>query len=121
MRIKFIEDELLNLLLNKYKMNSYEVDSLLIELIMNVIKKERELEIQRQIFNEKEEFEPFAVFTRIERGNNEKRIKASHIQKFLEDNSHISTEKNKGLIQIFIDFYDVEEQESLSYEKYRYL
>ena len=33
-------------------MNVSEIDALLIELIMNIIKKEREIEIQRQYINE---------------------------------------------------------------------
>ena len=97
-------------------MSVCEIDALLIELIINITKKEREIEILKQYINESEEFEPFAIFTRIDR-NSKKKIELFDFLKFLEDNKHISTEKNTLLIKLFIEFYDIKIQGGLTFEE----
>jgi hypothetical protein len=97
-------------------MNISELDALLIELIVNVIKKEREIEILRQYTNECDEFEPYAIFTRIDR-KWKKIIDSSDITSFLEDNHIIPAEKNKLLINMFIEFYGLSLQKGLSFDE----
>jgi hypothetical protein len=97
-------------------MNISELDALLIELIINVIKKEREIEILRQYTNECDEFEPYAIFTRFDR-KWKKIIDSSDIISFLEGNNFIPAEKNKLLINMFIEFYDLSFQKGLSFDE----
>lgn len=98
-------------------MNFSELDALLIELIVNITKKEREIEIVRQFLNELDEFEPFAIFTRIDR-NSKKMIISSDLIFFLEDNHIIPVEKNKLLINMFIEFYDIKREGGISFDEY---
>ena len=97
-------------------MSSNEIDALLIELIINTIKKEREIEILRQNINEMDEFEPFATFTRFDR--EEKRIiDVNDISKFLDDNNHFPTEKNTILLKLLLEFYDLNKDNGLTFDE----
>ena len=83
---------------------------------MNIIKKEREIEIQRQYINECDEFEPYAIFTRIDR-KSKKIIDLNDIINFLEENKLISSEKNTLLIKFLIEFYDYMNKGGLMFEE----
>ena len=83
-----------------------DIDLLMIELIRNISKKELEIESLRQNINEMKEFEPFAVFTRIDRNRNRK-IESNDIARFLQDNDTNMTYQKEIHLTKFIHLYDL--------------
>ena len=84
----------------------------LIEMFVNIIKFSREIEMIKQTINDKIEFEPYAVFTRIDR-KNWGYIDINDIRGFIQENG--GKEDNLDLL---IEYYDRNFDGRLNYGEY---
>ena len=82
------------------------------EYFISLARKEKKIEIIRQILAENEDFEPYAAFKRIDR-ENKQFINSYDIQNFLSENGIQHSEKdcNLGVIQV----YDLDSDRKLDF------
>jgi Ca2+-binding EF-hand superfamily protein len=86
----------------------------LIELFVNTIKMNRDCEVQKQIVNDMIEFEPYAVFSRIDRGERGC-IDSKDVMMFLKDNG---VKEGTKFFKLFMEYYDRDFDSVLSYEEF---
>jgi hypothetical protein len=85
----------------------------LIELFVNTIKMTRKCEVSKQLINDMIEFEPYAVFTRIDRAERGC-IDSRDILMFLKDNGVFEKEKN---FKLFMEYYDRDFDSVLNFQE----
>ena len=84
----------------------------LIEMFINIIKFSRESEILKQKINDKIEFEPYAVFTRIDR-KDWGYLDINDIRSFILENGG-----NEDSLDLLIEYYDRNFDDRLNYGEY---
>ena len=82
-----------------------EINEVLVEFFVNLTKLGRDCEVSKQLMNEKLDFEPYAVFSRIDRLS-KGYIDHQDLVNFLKDNEFFVTHKNLKGIDLFIEYYD---------------
>jgi Ca2+-binding EF-hand superfamily protein len=82
-----------------------EIEQEFVEFFMNLIKISKDSESLKQIINDNENFEPYAVFTRIDRFQKNS-IDMDDIVNFLRDNNHFILRKDYKEIKLFLENYD---------------
>ena len=96
-----------------------DTEKKLIDIIGNISKRETEIENLRENINEMNEFEPFAVFTRIDR-NKRRRIESKDLARFLNDNIQNITDNYDVHLNKFIEMYDLNNDNALTYDEYNF-
>jgi Ca2+-binding EF-hand superfamily protein len=86
----------------------------IIELFVNAIKMNRDCEIQKQVINDIIEFEPYAVFTRIDRAERGC-IDSRDIIMFLKDNG---VREKPNFFKLLMDYYDRDGDSVLGFEEF---
>jgi len=87
----------------------------IIEYFVNMTKLSRECEILKQHINEKEECEPYAVFTRIDRLN-KGWIDSNDLIDFLKDCNYFTNDKKS--VKLFIEYYDRDFDNKLDFHEF---
>lgn len=91
----------------------------IIELFVNIIKIERDCEILKQYINDNSEFEPYAVFTRIDRFHRDN-IDKNDLINFLKDSDYFLNKKDIKGLDLFIEYYDRDFDHELNFQEFLY-
>ena len=96
-------------------MNNNQRSSMqLCEFFLAIARNEKKIEVIRQLLAENEDFEPYAVFKRIDR-ENKQFITAEDIIKFLSDNN--CPNSIEQCITNFIQKYDLDNDSKLNFQE----
>ncbi len=88
----------------------------ILELIVNLTINSSKSEENKQQLNDHPDFEPYALFTRIDR-NDKSYITKNDIINFLKDNN-ITINQNRCTIDLFIEYYDRDFDEKLNFGEF---
>jgi len=94
-----------------------EIEQEFVEFFMNIIKMSKDSESLKQIINDEENFEPYAVFSRIDRYQKNS-INLDDIVNFLRDNNHFILKKDYTEIKLFLENYDIDRDNSMNFEEF---
>ena len=88
----------------------------ILELIVNLTINSSKSEENKQQLNDHPDFEPYALFSRIDR-NDKSYITKNDILNFLQDNN-ISINENRCTVDLFIEYYDRDFDEKLNFGEF---
>ena len=88
----------------------------ILELIVNLTINSTKSEENKQQLNDHPDFEPYALFSRIDR-NDKSYITKNDILNFLQDNN-ISINENRCTVDLFIEYYDRDFDEKLNFGEF---
>lgn len=93
------------------------VNKEILEFFVNTIKLSRDCEVLKQLINQKADFEPYYVFTRIDRLD-KGYIDTQDIVNFLKDNEFFLAAKDKKEVDLLIEYYDRDFNGNLNFEEF---
>ena len=88
----------------------------ILELIVNLTINSSKSEENKQQLNDHPDFEPYALFSRIDR-NDKSYITKNDLLNFLQDNN-ISINENRCTVDLFIEYYDRDFDEKLNFGEF---
>jgi Ca2+-binding EF-hand superfamily protein len=95
----------------------FDIDKGILEYFVNTIKLGRDCEVLKQIINQKADFEPYYVFTRIDRLD-KGYIDTEDLINFLKDNEFFIPAKDKKGVDLLIEYYDRDFDGKLNFEEF---
>lgn len=88
-----------------------------IEFIVNMIKRVNESERLKQLINDRADFEPYALFSRIDR-QRKGSIEYEDLVNFLKDSDISVTPQDQKAMNLFYDYYDKDKDQKLNYKEF---